>query len=59
MDFCVTVSTWRTLSSCNSTVAVPCYVLPTHDTPSGPEQAKIKLFYWTYVNMEKDHSWVC
>jgi len=59
MDICGNVSAWRTFGSCNSAVAVPWYVLPTRDTPSGPEQPKIKLFYWTFADMEKDRSWVC
>jgi len=59
MDFCGIVSVCTTFCSCNSTVAVPYYVLPAHDTPTRPEQAKITLFYWNFANMEKDCSWFC
>jgi len=57
MYFCGVVYTWRTFGSCNSTV-VSC-ISPNRETPLGPEQAKIKLFYLTFSKMEQDHSWVC
>jgi hypothetical protein len=40
-----------------NTVAVPFCVLPTRDTPLGPEQAKIK-FYRTFADVEKDRPWL-
>jgi hypothetical protein len=55
MDFCGTVSAFRTFGSCNSTVAVTYYGLPTHNTLLEPEQAKIN-FFLTFATLEKYRS---
>jgi len=37
------------------------FYLPHHQTTDmlGPEHARIKLFCWAFVNLEKDHPWGC